>query len=217
MAPGPLAQHYLNIEHPQPRSSNDTEIYRLWIFKKPYEVPKDELVAHSASTGICIISWVWVIHVGAHLLSIFLRLLKNTHKKTNQKLIKSQPKVVILKPVCGTTKETFENLESFYHLNYKNYEIAYCVGNPNDPVIEVINKLEELNELRSRSGARPKIKTTIFTGTFDHYSDVVNPKVRNMCQAWYDDRFSKEANADFIWISDQRIICQDKDILDNKR
>ena len=218
---------YLTIQNP----SNET--VTLWLWNTPYQLPKDKIIEKSTQTSIGLISWVWIIHAGAHILSICLQLFKRKYKKISKnfprvsrrfiqiqkeedpKTTLNQPKIAILKPVCGNSENTFENLQSFFKLNYQNYEIAFCVGDKDDPVIEIIKELQTKYHY---------IDSKIYTGQLDSdsgsgqlYDKVINPKIKNLCQAWYEGGNNSNLikTSDYIWISDQRIICQDPNILKN--
>merc|ERR1712000_280993 len=111
--------------------------------------------------------------------------------RVSKKELKSSPKVVIIKPLNGDSFYTFENLESYFQLDYGNYEIAFCIKTKNDPVYKICSNL--MNQYKD------KVKCRIFAD-IEPPPNVINPKVANMCQAWYHENLLE--NVDYIWISD---------------
>lgn len=97
------------------------------------------------------------------------------------------PSVSILKPVKGIDDEMEKNLETFFGLDYPDFEILFGVDSMNDPVNGLIKKV-----MRRFPGVDAKI---IETG---HRGDQ-NPKVHKLSI------MEKLSRGSLLWISDSNI------------
>jgi ceramide glucosyltransferase len=61
--------------------------------------------------------------------------------RRRRKLADHTPPVTIFKPLKGLDEELYENLRSFFRLDYPVYQLLFCVADADDPAIEVVEEL----------------------------------------------------------------------------
>ncbi len=126
-----------------------------------------------------------------YLLSIFSAYRFFSEKRSAAALVAGAhdfvPPVSILKPVRGLDPETYENFASFCRLDYPEYEILFCVNEPDDPAVPLIENL--IREF-------PERPISLLVGASRLGS---NGKVNKLC------RLAREARHNLLVISDSDI------------
>jgi ceramide glucosyltransferase len=97
------------------------------------------------------------------------------------------PPVSIVKPVRNVDREAYENFSSFCRLDYPKYEIVFAVADRDDPVIPVIQKLQQ---------SFPMCSIRLVTAVANLGA---NNKVNNLCQ------LVQEAKHELIVMSDSDV------------
>jgi ceramide glucosyltransferase len=98
------------------------------------------------------------------------------------------PRVAVLKPLKGLDEGIRENLESFFHLDYPDYELLFAVADPADPVVPVV---------RSLMARHPTVGSRLFVGGQD--GSLTNPKVRSLV------KLLDHVRSEFVVISDSNV------------
>jgi ceramide glucosyltransferase len=102
----------------------------------------------------------------------------------------ARPPVSVLKPVKGADSGLEANLESFFLLEYPEYELLFCAMTADDPAVSVVEKLRV---------KYPKVKSRMILGGM---SVGPNPKVNNLLPAYF------AADYDHVVISDSNVRVQ---------
>ena len=95
--------------------------------------------------------------------------------------------VSVLKPLSGVDAGLSENIESFFVLDYPEFELIFSVAKQFDPAVAVVQKL---------INSYPEVPARLIIGDV---SEGLNPKVNNMIKS-YD-----TASYDWILISDSNV------------
>jgi hypothetical protein len=80
--------------------------------------------------------------------------------------------ISIVRPLCGIENFTESTLASSFGLACRRYEVLFCVAQPNDPVIPVVQRLIDKH---------PEVPARLLVGN-DRISD--NPKLNNVVKGW---------------------------------
>jgi len=100
----------------------------------------------------------------------------------------SRPPVTILRPACGIENHIEETLASTYALDYPDYEVVFCVADPADPIVPVIERI---------MSAHPDVPSRLLTGD-DRISN--NPKLNNLVKGW------RAARHELIVMTDSNVL-----------
>jgi ceramide glucosyltransferase len=100
------------------------------------------------------------------------------------------PAVSILKPLKGVDAELESNLETFFGLDYPDYEIVFGVGDDDDPAIELARRV---------ASRHPDLPTRFSVGGPDVGS---NPKVNNLAN------ILRRARHEVLLISDSNVAVE---------
>ncbi|XP_063397093.1 ceramide glucosyltransferase-like [Mytilus trossulus] len=109
----------------------------------------------------------WLMHTVAIIYGI-----RRLHRQLPTPSPEDLPGVSIIKPLVGVDPHLYANLESFFKLQYPNFEILFCVQEESDPAIMIVQKLMELY---------PKVDAKLFIGI--KYI-CPNGKINNMIKAY---------------------------------
>jgi ceramide glucosyltransferase len=97
------------------------------------------------------------------------------------------PAISVLKPIKGVDDQLEANLDSFFNLDYPEYELIFGINDPDDPAVDVIKRLQKKYQ------AQPS-KLIISSNHIGF-----NPKVNNLYNIYPKSRY------DYILISDSNV------------
>lgn len=100
----------------------------------------------------------------------------------------SRPKITVLRPVCGLENNLAETLASSFGIQYPDFEILFCVADPCDPVVALVQRL---------IAAHPAVQAQLLIGE-DRISG--NPKLNNLAKGW------ARARGDWVVMVDSNVL-----------
>ena len=92
------------------------------------------MIAQEAA-GWCIVS------LAANFLAIFLSARKSRARPRSLPGPSPAPPVSLVRPLCGLETFSEETLRASFKLDYRDYELLFCVHAPNDPIIPLVPRL----------------------------------------------------------------------------
>ncbi|MBI4425309.1 MAG: bacteriohopanetetrol glucosamine biosynthesis glycosyltransferase HpnI [Elusimicrobia bacterium] len=98
-----------------------------------------------------------------------------------------RPPITILKPIKGTDPDMYRNLASFLDQDYPRYQVLFCVQDPQDPALPILERLRQ-------DFGRVELDIVISTHRIGY-----NPKVNNLSNAY---RFAQH---EFLVLSDSDV------------
>ena len=98
------------------------------------------------------------------------------------------PAITVIRPVCGLEHMLEQTLTSTFHLAYPDHEVIFCISDPADPAIPLVERL---------IAAHPATPARLLTGD-DKVSG--NPKPNNCVKGW------RAARHDLILMSDSNVL-----------
>lgn len=123
-----------------------------------------------------------------HILTFYLGYSRSKRQFSSEGDNSTLPSISIVRPVCGLEEIEKTTLESTFHLNYRNYEILFCVADDLDPSIEFLKNLIENH---------PHVKSKLLIG---ESNSTINPKLNNILKGW------SEALYDFVVLADSNVL-----------
>jgi ceramide glucosyltransferase len=98
------------------------------------------------------------------------------------------PPVSLVRPLCGIDNYAVETLRSTFQLDYRRYEVLFCVACLDDPVVPLVKSL---------TAAHPAVAVRLLIGD-DRVSP--NPKLNNVVKGW------RAAQHPWIIIADSNVL-----------
>lgn len=115
----------------------------------------------------------FTLAISIHFVSAAIAAIRCRRKAALTPVEAGTPAVSLVRPVCGIENSVAETLESAFTLDYPHFELLFCVAQPRDAAIPLIEKLMRRH---------PQVRARILIGD-DRISG--NPKLNNMVKGWH--------------------------------
>jgi ceramide glucosyltransferase len=120
-------------------------------------------LSNLAAATFCVVVFAF------HIVSIVIVMARV--RRANRSLL-TDAGVSIMRPVCGVENFSEQTLRSAFHLDYRRYEILFCVAKASDPVVPIVMRpIEDY----------PQIPARLLVGNVRISS---NPKLNNVIKGW---------------------------------
>jgi len=126
--------------------------------------------------------------VASHLVSIVAVIARLKRRSGGGQPVAAPAGVSILRPVCGIENFIEDTLRTTFALDHPCYEIVFCVADPADPVIPLVNRL---------IGEHPRVDAKLLIG---NARTSVNPKLNNLVKGWHASRY------DWVLMADSNVL-----------
>lgn len=125
--------------------------------------------------------------LGAHYLTtgLYLRRIGQAAPQTGSI---GQPRVSLIRPVCGLDHFDRETLGSSFHLDYPDYEVIFCAADEGDPAVPLLHQL---------IAEHPQVRARLLIGLNPVTG---NPKLNNLWKGW------QAATSDWICMTDSNLL-----------
>ncbi|EDV22351.1 Ceramide glucosyltransferase [Trichoplax sp. H2] len=147
---------------------------------------ESEITGYDVLAVVCM--GLWSYFISFHLVALgYGKYILYRKSQSEPEELADVPGVSILKPLVGGDANLSHNLASYFELTYSRYELFFCIQNPEDPAIEIVNLLIK---------QYPNVKARLFIETVD---TCLNPKINNLLPGY------AAAQYDLLWITDSNI------------
>jgi ceramide glucosyltransferase len=128
------------------------------------------------------------MNLGLHVLSCALAAGRCRKTLPDRPLPAELPPISIVQPLCGIETFSKQTLASLFALDYREYEIVFCLADGADPIAPLVRRF---------MAAHPEIASRLLVGD-DRIS--ANPKLNNVVKGW------KAARHGWICIADSNVL-----------